>query len=202
MASPTTTKVTDNQMESEVAMGYTMTQICDRFIEFFMHEKPETKDWRKVLVFREEWQRYRPHFYKRCQVRIDVETDTSVKQKLIVLARKVKKVCSFNRAKIVFIILARKVKTVCSFFNRAKVVFLFFARAKIVFMAGLNYEPTMFLFDLCMHPCQFKSALKKHYIPRDNCLAINFGNIIYLDYIMILLGRCAIVNQEKRSCAL
>ncbi|XP_037440611.1 uncharacterized protein At4g37920-like [Triticum dicoccoides] len=92
VASPTTTKVTDNQMESEVAMGYTMTQICDRFIEFFMHEKPETKDWRKVLVFREEWQRYRPHFYKRCQVCIDVETDTSVKQKLIVLARKVKKI--------------------------------------------------------------------------------------------------------------
>ena len=92
VASPTTAKVIDNQMESEVAMGYTMTQICDRFIEFFMHEKPETKDWRKILVFREEWQRYRPHFYKRCQVRIDVETDTSVKQKLIVLARKVKKI--------------------------------------------------------------------------------------------------------------
>uniref|UniRef100_A0A8R7UEL4 Uncharacterized protein n=1 Tax=Triticum urartu TaxID=4572 RepID=A0A8R7UEL4_TRIUA len=92
VASPTTAKVIDNQMESEVAMGYTMTQICDRFIEFFMHEKPETKDWRKILVFREEWQRYRPHFYKRCQVCIDVETDTSVKQKLIVLARKVKKI--------------------------------------------------------------------------------------------------------------
>uniref|UniRef100_A0A453KFZ0 Uncharacterized protein n=1 Tax=Aegilops tauschii subsp. strangulata TaxID=200361 RepID=A0A453KFZ0_AEGTS len=92
VASPTTAKVIDNQTDSEVAMGYTMTQICDRFIEFFMHEKPETKDWRKILVFREEWRRYRPHFYKRCQVRIDVETDTSVKQKLIVLARKVKKI--------------------------------------------------------------------------------------------------------------
>ena len=148
VASPTTAKVIDNQMESEVAMGYTMTQICDRFIEFFMHEKPETKDWRKILVFREEWQRYRPHFYKRCQVRIDVETDTSVKQKLIVLARKVKKVCSF--------------------FNTAKLV-LFFARAKIVFMTGLNYEPTMFSFDLCMYPCQFKPVLK---------------NIIFLEIIV------------------
>ncbi|KAI4991405.1 hypothetical protein ZWY2020_039776 [Hordeum vulgare] len=92
VASPTVTKVIDNQDESEVAMGYTMAQICDRFIAFFMDEKPETKDWRKILVFREEWRRYRPHFYKRCQVRIDVETDTSVKQKLIVLARKVKKI--------------------------------------------------------------------------------------------------------------
>lgn len=118
----------DTHAESEVAMGYTMTQICDRFIEFFMHEKPETKDWRKILVFREEWRRYRPHFYKRCQVRIDVETDTSVKKKLILLARKVKKVCPFLK------------------------------RANIFFMACLNNEPIMFLFDLCMHPCQFKSV--------------------------------------------
>ncbi|CAN6308051.1 unnamed protein product [Urochloa humidicola] len=73
-------------------MGYTMTEICDKFIEFFMHKKPETKDWRKVLVFREEWRRYRKHFYKRCQVRIDMETDSSMKQKLVVLARKVKKI--------------------------------------------------------------------------------------------------------------
>ncbi|KAK3123254.1 hypothetical protein QOZ80_8AG0627300 [Eleusine coracana subsp. coracana] len=73
-------------------MGYTMIEICDKFIEFFMHKKPETKDWRKVLVFREEWQRYREHFYKRCEVRIDMETDSLMKQKLVVLARKVKKV--------------------------------------------------------------------------------------------------------------
>ncbi|KAF8677267.1 hypothetical protein HU200_046750 [Digitaria exilis] len=73
-------------------MGYTMTEICDQFIEFFMNKKPETKDWRKVLVFREEWQRYQEHFYKRCQVRIDTETDSSLKQKLVVLARKVKKI--------------------------------------------------------------------------------------------------------------
>ncbi|CAL4920743.1 unnamed protein product [Urochloa decumbens] len=82
----------EDQTEAEVAMGYTMTEICDKFIEFFMHKKPETKDWRKVLVFREEWRRYRKHFYKRCQVRIDMETDSSMKQKLVVLARKVKKI--------------------------------------------------------------------------------------------------------------
>ncbi|XP_039837822.1 uncharacterized protein At4g37920-like isoform X2 [Panicum virgatum] len=91
VAAPSTAKAED-QTEPEVAMGYTMTEICDKFIEFFMHKKPETKDWRKVLVFREEWQRYRKHFYKRCQVRIDMETDSSLKQKLVVLARKVKKI--------------------------------------------------------------------------------------------------------------
>ncbi|KAK1609388.1 hypothetical protein QYE76_033061 [Lolium multiflorum] len=92
VASPTNTKAMDDQTESEVVMGYTMTQICDKFIDVFMHQKPETKDWRKILVFREEWQRYRPHFYKRCQARIDAETDSLVKQKLVVLARKVKKI--------------------------------------------------------------------------------------------------------------
>ncbi|OQU79824.1 hypothetical protein SORBI_3007G027000 [Sorghum bicolor] len=91
VASPTIANVKD-QTEAEVAMGYTMTEICDKFIEFFMYKKPETKDWRKLLVFREEWRRYREHFYKRCQVRIDMETDPSVKQKLVVLARKVKKI--------------------------------------------------------------------------------------------------------------
>ncbi|CAN6277334.1 unnamed protein product [Urochloa humidicola] len=91
VATPAVAKVED-QTEGEVAMGYTMTEICDKFIEFFMHKKPETKDWRKVLVFREEWRRYRKHFYKRCQVRIDTETDSSMKQKLVVLARKVKKI--------------------------------------------------------------------------------------------------------------
>ncbi|AQK78489.1 Endoribonuclease E-like protein [Zea mays] len=91
VASPTIANVKD-QTEAEVAMGYTMTEICDKFIEFFMYMKPETKDWRKLLVFREEWQRYRGHFYKRCQVRIHIEADPSLKQKLVVLARKVKKI--------------------------------------------------------------------------------------------------------------
>uniref|UniRef100_A0ACD5WTY8 Uncharacterized protein n=1 Tax=Avena sativa TaxID=4498 RepID=A0ACD5WTY8_AVESA len=93
LASPTiTNKAMDDHTENEVVMGYTMTQICDKFIEVFMHQKPQTKDWRKILVFREEWRRYRPHFYKRCQARIDVETDSLVKQKLVVLVRKVKKI--------------------------------------------------------------------------------------------------------------
>uniref|UniRef100_I1NMH8 Uncharacterized protein n=1 Tax=Oryza glaberrima TaxID=4538 RepID=I1NMH8_ORYGL len=91
VASPTIANV-DDCTEGEGALGYTMTQICDKFIEFFMYKKPQTKDWRKVLVFREEWERYRPYFYKHCQARIDMENDSSMKQKLVVLARKVKKI--------------------------------------------------------------------------------------------------------------
>lgn len=94
VASPTIANV-DDCTEGEGALGYTMTEICDKFIEFFMYKKPQTKDWRKVLVFREEWERYRPYFYKHCQARIDMENDSSMKQKLVVLARKVKKVCYY-----------------------------------------------------------------------------------------------------------
>lgn len=82
----------DEQAEVEVAKGYTMTQFCDKMIGFFMHEKPETKDWRKILVFRDEWKKYRESFFNRCQARADIETDQAMKQKLIMLARKVKKI--------------------------------------------------------------------------------------------------------------
>ncbi|KAL6660375.1 hypothetical protein ACP70R_001921 [Stipagrostis hirtigluma subsp. patula] len=91
ISNPTTANG-NHKTEGEVAMGYTMTEICDQFIEFFMYKKPQTKDWRKVLVFREEWRRYREHFYKRCEERRDAETDSAAKQKFVVLARKVKKI--------------------------------------------------------------------------------------------------------------
>uniref|UniRef100_A0A0E0IA59 Uncharacterized protein n=1 Tax=Oryza nivara TaxID=4536 RepID=A0A0E0IA59_ORYNI len=80
VASPTIANV-DDCTEGEGALGYTMTEICDKFIEFFMYKKPQTKDWRKLLVFREEWERYRPYFYKHSQARIDMENDSSMKQK-------------------------------------------------------------------------------------------------------------------------
>lgn len=61
-------------------------------IEFFMREKPETKDWRKLLVFRDEWKKYKENFFSRCQARADNETDQAMKQKLVILARKMKKI--------------------------------------------------------------------------------------------------------------
>ncbi|WOK95232.1 hypothetical protein Cni_G03939 [Canna indica] len=82
----------EQQEEVEVAKGYTMTQFCDKMIEFFMHEKPQTKDWRKFLVFRDDWKKYRENFFKRCEVRAESESDPVVKQKLVGFARKMKKI--------------------------------------------------------------------------------------------------------------
>lgn len=85
------TKV-EEQVEAEVAKGYTITQFCDKVIDLFLYEKPKSKEWRKYLVFREEWKRYRDSFYKRCQSRAETENDSQMKQKLKALSRKVKKV--------------------------------------------------------------------------------------------------------------
>lgn len=81
------------QVEVEVAEGCTITQFCDKVIDVFLNEKPKTKEWRKYLVFRDEWNKYRESFYNRCRTRIDMESDPTMKQKLISLERKVKKVC-------------------------------------------------------------------------------------------------------------
>lgn len=80
------------EVEVEVAEGYTLTQFIDKIIEVFLKEKPQSKEWRKYLVFREEWQKYRETFYNRCRSRADAEGDPIMKQKLISLGRKVKKV--------------------------------------------------------------------------------------------------------------
>ncbi|CAL5369294.1 unnamed protein product [Camellia sinensis] len=80
------------QVEVEVADGVTITQFCDKIIDLFLIEKPKSKDWRKYLVFREEWKKYRDSFYNRCKSRAHAENDSQMKQKLTALARKVKKI--------------------------------------------------------------------------------------------------------------
>ncbi|KAJ4714612.1 Endoribonuclease E-like protein [Melia azedarach] len=80
------------QAEKEVAEGYTLTQFCDKIIDVFLNEKPRVKEWRKYLVFREEWNKYRESFYNRCQTRADEESDSNTKEKLISLASKLKKI--------------------------------------------------------------------------------------------------------------
>ncbi|XP_062178209.1 uncharacterized protein At4g37920 [Alnus glutinosa] len=82
----------EEQVEVELAEGYTITQFCDKIIEVFLNEKPKTKEWRKYLVFREDWKKYRESFYNRCRSRADAESDPTMKQKLISLGRKVKKI--------------------------------------------------------------------------------------------------------------
>ncbi|ESR39450.1 hypothetical protein KPL70_019937 [Citrus sinensis] len=82
----------EDQSEKEVAEGYTLTQFCDKIIDVFLNEKPRVKQWRKYLVFREDWNKYRESFYNRCRTRADEESEPTMKEKLISLARKVKKI--------------------------------------------------------------------------------------------------------------
>lgn len=85
-------EVIGEQNEKQVAEGYSLTQFCDKIIDLFLNEKPRAKDWRKYLVFREEWNKYRESFYRRCQMRADEETDPTIKLKFSSLATKVRKV--------------------------------------------------------------------------------------------------------------
>ncbi|KAL4300482.1 hypothetical protein AHAS_Ahas17G0205300 [Arachis hypogaea] len=87
----------EEQEEVDIAKGYTMTQFCDKIIDLFLNEKTKSKEWRKYLVFREEWNKYRNNFYNRCQKRADMEKDPTMKEKLILLGRRVKKkkLCSY-----------------------------------------------------------------------------------------------------------
>ncbi|ONI02601.1 hypothetical protein PRUPE_6G209500 [Prunus persica] len=99
-SSPTTSPQASNiataqvaeQVEVEVAEGYTMTQFCDKIIDVFMNEKPRAKEWRKFLVFREDWEKYKESFYNRCRTRADMEGDQTMKEKFTSLGRKVKKI--------------------------------------------------------------------------------------------------------------
>ncbi|MED6221694.1 hypothetical protein PIB30_057273 [Stylosanthes scabra] len=90
-SSPSTAQV-EEQEEVEIAKGYTMTQFCDKIIDLFLNEKTKSKEWRKYLVFREEWNKYRHNFYNRCQKRADMEKDPTMKEKLLSLGRRVKKI--------------------------------------------------------------------------------------------------------------
>ena len=88
--------VVEDPMEAEVAQGYTMAQFCDKIIDLFLNEKPKVKEWKKYLVLRDEWNKYSLNFYKRCRTRADTETDPLLKQKLVSLESKVKKVGGIN----------------------------------------------------------------------------------------------------------
>ncbi|KAL0332405.1 UNVERIFIED_CONTAM: hypothetical protein Scaly_2142000 [Sesamum calycinum] len=50
------------EAEVEVADGYTITRFCDKMIDVFLNEKPKSKDWKRYLIFREEWGKYRERF--------------------------------------------------------------------------------------------------------------------------------------------
>ncbi|WMV16943.1 hypothetical protein MTR67_010328 [Solanum verrucosum] len=92
VASGVSTAEVDGEADVEVAEGYTITQFCDKMIDLFLYEKPKSKDWRKYIVFREEWRKYGDRFYSRCRTRADTVVDSQMKEKLISLARKVRKI--------------------------------------------------------------------------------------------------------------
>lgn len=85
-------QVEEQAAEVEIAEGYTMTKFLDKVIDLFLNEKPRVKDWRKYLVFREDWKKYRDRFYDRCHTLAMSQTDPAMKQKLISLGRKVKRI--------------------------------------------------------------------------------------------------------------
>ncbi|XP_058750208.1 uncharacterized protein At4g37920 [Vicia villosa] len=82
----------EEQEEVEIVKGYTMTQFCDKMIDLFLNEKTKSKEWRKYLVFREEWKKYRNSFFIRCQRRAEMESDPTMKEKFASLGRRVKKI--------------------------------------------------------------------------------------------------------------
>ncbi|KAI9125158.1 hypothetical protein K1719_003774 [Acacia pycnantha] len=92
LASSVSSAQVEEQKEVEIVEGYTMTEICDRMIDVFMNEKTKSKEWRKYLVFREEWNKYKDSFYRRCQKRTDMENDPIKKQKFVSLWKKMKKI--------------------------------------------------------------------------------------------------------------
>lgn len=90
------------EVDVEVAEGYTITQFVDKMIDVFLNEKPKSRDWKKYLIFRDEWGKYRDRFYNRCKTRADAEHDSQIKQKLIDLSKRVRKVL-FSCLFIVFV---------------------------------------------------------------------------------------------------
>lgn len=73
-----------------------MIKVCDKLIEVFMVDKTTPTDWRRLLAFSKEWDNVRPHFYKRCHDRADIEDNPGMKHKLLRLGRKLKEVSLGN----------------------------------------------------------------------------------------------------------
>ncbi|KAJ4962857.1 hypothetical protein NE237_022796 [Protea cynaroides] len=65
-------------------------RICDKLIEVV--DKSTPTDWRRLLAFSKEWSNIWPHFYRRCQEQANSETDFVMKNKLLLLRRKLKEV--------------------------------------------------------------------------------------------------------------
>lgn len=69
-----------------------MIGVCDKLIGVFLVDKPTPTDWRRLLAFSREWKNIRPHFFARCNDKALSETNPTMQEKLLRLARKLKQV--------------------------------------------------------------------------------------------------------------
>ncbi|KAH7849878.1 hypothetical protein Vadar_024326 [Vaccinium darrowii] len=74
------------------ALNDDMTRRCDKLIDYFMVDKPNPREWRKLLAYSRQWIYIRAQFFKRCQDRAESEDDPGLKFKLSRLRRKLKEV--------------------------------------------------------------------------------------------------------------
>lgn len=86
------TRIDYDEFDSKFLIDDEIVKVCDKVIEVFMVDKPTPTDWRRLLAFSREWRNIRPHFFKHCQKRAELESNPEMKHKLFRLDRKLKEV--------------------------------------------------------------------------------------------------------------
>ncbi|XP_020598124.1 uncharacterized protein At4g37920, chloroplastic [Phalaenopsis equestris] len=82
----------NGRIDSEYPTDDRMVKVCDKLIEVFLVDKPTPTDWRRLLAFSREWRNIRLHFFKHCQKRADLESNSEMKHLLFRLGRKLKEI--------------------------------------------------------------------------------------------------------------
>lgn len=84
--------IDDGETDSHYLPDDKMIKVCNKLIDVFMVDRPTPTDWRRLLAFSKEWENIRPHFFKHCQEKADLESDPEMKHKLFRLCRKLKEI--------------------------------------------------------------------------------------------------------------
>ncbi|XP_004505335.1 pentatricopeptide repeat-containing protein At4g18520, chloroplastic isoform X2 [Cicer arietinum] len=69
-----------------------MIRDFNQLIEIFMVDDSQLTDWRRLLVFNKNWSDIRLHFFRHCQDRADSEDDMFMKNKLLLIGKKLKEI--------------------------------------------------------------------------------------------------------------
>jgi hypothetical protein len=73
-----------------------MIRDCDKLIETLIADESELTDWRKLLVNNNtKWSHIRLYFFRYCRDRADNENDLLMKNRMILLGKKLKEVTRF-----------------------------------------------------------------------------------------------------------